>query len=124
MWEVDPALGFGIGASLVNSYATALLALTRRAAIEEGDTVLVTGAAGRLGLAVVDLAANVYRCKVIGVCATEDKASLVRDRGAWATVTYGKQDLAAQVKKVTDGQGVKIIIDTVGGELFSEVVKW
>ena len=92
--------------------------------MEEGDTVLITGAAGRLGLAAVDLAANVYRCKVIGVCATEDKASLVRDRGAWATVTYGQQDLAAQVKKVTDGKGVKIIIDTVGGDVFIDVIKW
>ena len=108
----------------MNSYGTALLALTRRAMIEEGDTVLITGAAGRLGLAAVDLAANVYRCKVIGVCATEDKSTLVRDRGAWATVTYGKQDLAAQVKKVTGGKGVSIIIDSVGGELFNEVIKW
>lgn len=100
------------------------MALTRRATVEEGDTVLITGAAGRLGLAAVDLAANVYRCKVIGVCATEDKSSIVRDRGAWATVTYGKQDLAAQVKTVTGGKGVSIIIDSVGGDLFKEVTKW
>jgi NADPH2:quinone reductase len=52
------------GASLIISYVTALLALTRRAEVKEGDTVLVNGAAGRVGLAVVDLAANVYRCKV------------------------------------------------------------
>lgn len=76
------------------------------------------------GLAVVDLAANVYRCKVIAVCATEDKSSLVRDRGAWATVTFGQQNLQAQVKKVTEGAGVSLIIDSVGGELFTEVLKW
>lgn len=46
---MDMAMSFGTGASLVNSYATALLALTRRGEIEEGQTVLVTGAAGRLG---------------------------------------------------------------------------
>jgi NADPH2:quinone reductase len=123
VWPIDAVMSFATGASLVNSYATALLALTRRAEVEEGSTVLITGAAGRLGLASVDLAANVYRCKVIAVCSSDDKSALVRDRGAWATITFGKQNLAAEVKKVTDGLGVSIIIDSVGGDVFNQVIK-
>lgn len=77
------------------------------------------------GLATVDLASNIYRCKVIALCASEDKASLVRERGAWATVTYNKQDLLREVRTVMDSEeGVPLIIDSVGGEVFSEAVKW
>lgn len=61
---------------------------------------------------------------MIAVCATQDKSSLVRERGAFATVTYGQQDLALQVKKVTDGAGVSIVIDAVGGDIFTEITKW
>jgi NADPH:quinone reductase-like Zn-dependent oxidoreductase len=117
-------MSFETGASLVNSYATASLALTRRAEVKEGDIVLVNGAGGRIGLATVDLAANVYRCKVIAVCETSDRASAVRDRGAFSTIIRGKQDLVAMVKKATGGEGAKIIIDTVGGDMFRDIVKW
>lgn len=55
---------FEVGSALADAYATALLGLARRAHLQEGDTVLVTAAAGGLGLAAVDLAANVYRAKV------------------------------------------------------------
>lgn len=64
VWVVSQNLKFDVGASLLDSYCTALLGLQRRAEIEEGDTVVVTAAAGGLGLAAVDLAANVYRAKV------------------------------------------------------------
>jgi len=117
-------MSFETGASLVNSYATASLALTRRADVKEGDTVLINGAGGRIGLAAVDLAANVYRCKVIAICETSDRASAVRDRGAFSTIIRGEQDMVAEVMKNTEKLGAKIIIDTVGGEMFKEVCKW
>jgi NADPH:quinone reductase-like Zn-dependent oxidoreductase len=124
VFVVDNSMSFEDGASLTNSYATALLALTRRAEVKEGDTVLINGAGGRVGLAAVDLAANVYRCKVIAVCASDERASILRDLGAFATVVMGEQDLISEVKKFTDGKGVKIIIDTIGGEHFKTVAKW
>lgn len=113
-----------IGATITNSYSTALLALTRRAEVKEGDTVLINGAGGRVGLAAVDLASNVYRCKVIAVCASDERAGILRDIGAFATVVMSKQDLMNEVKKFTGGKGVKIIIDTIGGDMFKQVVKW
>lgn len=65
LWSVPRAMKFEIGASLIDTYGTALLGLHRRARVEAGDIVLVTAAAGGLGLAAVDLAANVYKAKVI-----------------------------------------------------------
>lgn len=64
LWTVDHAVGFDKGAALVDTYATALIGLHRRAKVHEGSTVLVTAAAGGLGLAAVDLAASVYKAKV------------------------------------------------------------
>lgn len=121
---VNNSLSFEIGATLVNSYATALIALSRRAEVKKGDSVLITGAGGRLGLAAVDLAANTYRCKVIASCASDDKASAVRDRGAFATIIDGKQNLVEEVKRINDGKGVKIIIDPVGGDVFKRALQW
>lgn len=64
LWMVDNAVGFDSGAALADTYSTALLGLHRLAKIHEGSTVLVTAAAGGLGLAAVDLASSVYKAKV------------------------------------------------------------
>jgi len=123
IWVVPQAMKFEIGASLIDTYGTALLGLKRRGNLKKGDSVLVTAAAGGLGLAAVDLAANVYKAKVIGVCGTEDKASLVRDKGAWAALKYKPSDLYNKVMEVTGNTGVCIIFDAVGGNIFNETLK-
>lgn len=61
---MDHAVSVDSGAALVDTYATALIGLHRRARVQEGSTVLVTAAAGGLGLAAVDLATSVYKAKV------------------------------------------------------------
>ncbi|KAK4309027.1 hypothetical protein Pmani_019287 [Petrolisthes manimaculis] len=119
LWMVDHVVGFDTGAALVDTYATALIGLHRRANIHEGSTVLVTAAAGGLGLAAVDLASSVYKAKVIGVCGTEDKAHLVRQKGAWAALKYNKSHILKKVAEVTEGKGVDIVFDAVGGEVFN-----
>ena len=63
-WQVDHSVAFEAGASLADNYGTALLGLHHRADISTDSTVLVTAAAGGLGLAAVDVAANVYKAKV------------------------------------------------------------
>lgn len=64
LWNAPTAMKFEVGASLLDCYMTALLGLHRRADVENDDTVLITAAAGGLGLAAVDLGANVYKAKV------------------------------------------------------------
>jgi len=123
VFAVDNSLEFEAGAALADTYATALLGLQRRARLQPGQTVLVTAAAGGLGLAAVDLAANVYKCKVIAVCGTEDKAALVREKGAFAALSFNEKHLHSKVREVTGGKGVEVIFDAVGGHVFEEAIK-
>ncbi|XP_045624282.1 quinone oxidoreductase-like protein 2 homolog [Procambarus clarkii] len=123
LWRVDHAVGFDTGAALVDTYATALIGLHRRAEVGEDSTVLVTAAAGGLGLAAVDLAANVYKAKVIGICGTEDKADLVRKKGAWSALKYNKKHIMAKVNEMTNGKGVDIVFDAVGGDIFNDCLQ-
>lgn len=86
--------------------------------------MLVTAAAGGLGLAAVDMAANVYGAKVIGVCGTEDKADLVREMGAWAALSYNQKGMISTVNEITNGKGATVIFDAVGGDLFLDCLQW
>ncbi|XP_055947520.1 quinone oxidoreductase-like protein 2 homolog [Argiope bruennichi] len=122
LWKIPQDVAFDSAAALVDSYATVLIA-ARRANLREGDTVLVTVAAGGLGLAAVDLAANLFNAKVIGACDTEDKTSILRDKGAFSTINYSKKDIVKSVMKETDNQGVKIVFDAVGGETFEDCLQ-
>lgn len=58
------------------------------------------------------------------MCGTEDKASLVREKGAFAALKYEAKKLRKKVMEVTDGKGVSIVFDAVGGEIFNESLKW
>lgn len=123
VFAVDSGVQCDAGSSLLDSYCTAQLALVRRASLSAGSCVLVTAAAGGLGLAAVDLAANVYKCKVIAVCDTEDKASLVREKGAFSALCFQKKHIRDRVEEVTEGRGADVVFDAVGGDVFSECIK-
>ncbi|XP_063225757.1 quinone oxidoreductase-like protein 2 homolog [Bacillus rossius redtenbacheri] len=99
---------------LADSYATALIGLARRGHLKTNNTILVTAAGGGLGLAAVDIAANVYKAKVIAVCESEDKADTLRGKGAWAALKFSPKDIKKKVQDVTEGKGVDIIFDSVG----------
>ncbi|GFR10810.1 quinone oxidoreductase-like protein 2 homolog, partial [Trichonephila clavata] len=122
LWKIPQDIAFDSAAALVDSYATVLIA-ARRANLREGDTVLVTVAAGGLGLAAVDLASNLFNAKVIGACDTEDKTSILREKGAFCTINYSKKDIVKAVMKETDNQGVKIVFDAVGGDTFEDCLQ-
>ncbi|GFW12166.1 quinone oxidoreductase-like protein 2 homolog [Trichonephila clavipes] len=122
LWKIPQDVAFDSAAALVDSYATVLIA-ARRANLREGDTVLVTVAAGGLGLAAVDLASNLFNAKVIGACDTEDKTSILREKGAFSTINYSKKDIVKTVMKETDNQGVKIVFDAVGGDTFEDCLQ-
>lgn len=118
VWKLPPSIDYTKAAALIDAYATAYIGLIRRANIKPEDTVLVTAAAGSLGLAAVDLAANAYQAKVIGVCGTEDKATLVREKGAWSALAYHAKGMVKTIDEVTEGKGVSVIFDVVGGQTF------
>ncbi len=111
-------IDFDAAAALTVTYGTSYHALLDRAQLRAGETVLVLGAAGGVGLAAVDIAKAVG-ARVIAAVSSREKAEVCRAYGADATVIYTEEDLRAAVKSFTDGRGVDVVYDPVGGK-FSE----
>lgn len=97
-------------------YGTVMHALKQRGALKAGETLLVLGAAGGVGLAAVQLG-KLMGAHVIAAASTDDKLALCREHGADETVNYSQQSLKDTVKKLTKGQGADVIFDPVGGAL-------
>ena len=104
-------------AALVTAHATAHHALKQRANIQPGETLLVTGAAGGTGLAAVQIG-KALGAKVIAVCSTEEKLAVAKANGADVLINYKENDLKTAVKEVTEGKGVDVVYECVGGDTF------
>lgn len=109
-------MSFAQGAGFTTTYATSYYALKQRANVQPGETVLVLGAAGGVGLAAVELAVAMG-AKVIAAASTDEKLDLAKAHGASEGINYSSEDLKVRVKELTNGQGVDVIYDPVGGEL-------
>lgn len=101
-------------AALVITYGTSHYALKDRAAIQPGETLLVLGAAGGTGLSAVELG-KLMGARVIAAASTDEKLALCRAHGADATINYTNEDLRERIKALTDGRGVDVVYDPVGG---------
>src|SRR5690349_15106614 len=113
-------LDFAQGASLVLNYHTAYFALRTRGRLAEGETVLVHGAAGGVGTATLQVARGLG-ARTIGVVSTEDKAAFARAAGADETVPLdGFKDAVAEL---TGGRGVDVVLDVVGGHVFTDSLR-
>jgi NADPH2:quinone reductase len=111
-------------ASFGAAYLTAYVALVRRGALKPGETLLVTGASGGVGLAAVELGKHLG-ANVIACAGSDEKLSLVKARGADHVINYTKSDgtlggFRDQVKALTKGRGADVIYDPVGGDVFDE----
>jgi NADPH2:quinone reductase len=96
------------------AYGTSHHALKDRAGLRAGETLLVLGAAGGVGLSAVELG-TAMGAVVIAAASSEDKLELCRSYGAAMTVNYATEDLRAMVKELTGGAGVDVVYDPVGG---------
>lgn len=123
VWKIPDSMDYKTASSFLISYATGLLALSRKACLKAGETVLVTAAAGGTGLAAVDIAANVFGAKVIGACGGEEKCELVKQKGAQYTIDYKKENIRDRIKEITEGKGINVVFDPVGGDLFIDCLK-
>ena len=103
-------------AGFLLAHGTSHHALVDRAELQAGETLLVLGAAGGVGLAAVELGA-LMGARVIAAASTDDKLELCRSRGATETINYRTEDFRARVKELTDGRGVDVVYDPVGGDL-------
>ncbi len=111
---------FAAGAALPINYFTAHFALAHRAHLQAGQTVLVHGAAGGVGTASIQFA-RALDAVVIAVASTDEKAELARSAGAQHTVAA--EGFLAAVKEITDGRGVDIVVDPVGGDRFTDSLR-
>jgi NADPH2:quinone reductase len=113
-------LSFAQGAAVYINYCTAWYAL-HRAGATPGETVLLQGAAGGVGTAVLQVA-RAFGVRVIAVVSNDEKATLVRSLGADEVVRSGDPWLE-QVRGLTEGKGVHVVVDTVGGDRFTDSVR-
>lgn len=111
-------MDFPIAASFMMAYGTSYHALKDRAKLKEGETLLVLGASGGVGLAAVELG-KLMGADVIAAASTDEKLSLCKEYGADELINYTTQDLKSTLKEITVGKGVDVVYDPVGGD-FSE----
>src|SRR5215468_5414155 len=113
---------FVAGSTILHIYLTAWYALVDRARLQPGETVLVTGAAGGVGLACVELA-HLLGARVIAVVGAAAKVPVVREYGAQEVIDYSREDLRERVKAITGGEGLDVCVDNVGGIVFTTLAR-
>ncbi len=124
--RLPDGVAFEAAATVLHNYGTAYYALVERARAQRGETLLVTGAAGGVGLAAVDLGRHLGLRVIAGV-GSDDKAALVRRYGASDIVNYRSEDLRDRIKSITSGDGIDIGFDNIGGAIFEQIarlMKW
>jgi NADPH:quinone reductase len=109
------ALGFDAAAAFTLTYGTSYHAIKDRAALKAGETMLVLGAAGGVGLSAIEIG-KVFGARVIAAASTEEKLEVCRQHGADATINYSTEDLRERIKALTDGKGPDVVYDPVGGQ--------
>ncbi len=125
---VVPAMGcfsfprdmdFETAAAFPMAYGTSYYALNQRGQLKAGETLLVLGAAGGVGLAAVELG-KCMGARVIAAASTDEKLEICKKHGADEVINYSDGNLKDKVKALTAGQGADVIYDPVGGDLFQQ----
>lgn len=112
--KLPEAVGFEVGAATLLTYATTIHALVDRAAIRAGETLLVLGASGGVGVAAIELG-KLLGARVIAAASSEEKLAFCKAHGADEGICYTREDLKERAKALTKGEGVDVIYDPVGG---------
>ncbi len=110
-----PMMDNNVAASFMMAYGTSYHALKDRAKLKEGETLLVLGASGGVGIAAVELGKQMG-AKVIAAASTAEKLALCKEHGADELINYTEEDLKNRVKELTDGKGANVVYDPVGGD--------
>jgi NADPH2:quinone reductase len=120
VFPLPEKVSFEAGAALPMNYLTVHFALTRRGRLAQDETVLVHGAAGGIGTAAIQMA-KALGARVIGVASTEDKRAVARMAGANDVI--GVEGFKDAAKDLTNGRGVDIVLDPVGGDRFTDSLR-
>lgn len=119
---IPAEMDFTTAAAFSMTYGTSMHALKQRANLQPGETLLVLGASGGVGLAAVEIG-KAMGARVIAAASTNEKLEIARKAGADELINYSEASLRERLKELTDGQGVDVIYDPVGGKLFEEAFR-
>nr|MBF0682563.1 NADPH:quinone oxidoreductase family protein [Pseudomonas sp.] len=119
---IPAEMDFTTAAAFSMTYGTSMHALKQRANLQPGETLLVLGASGGVGLAAVEIG-KAMGARVIAAASTSEKLEIARNAGADELINYSESSLRERLKELTGGQGVDVIYDPVGGQLFEEAFR-
>jgi NADPH2:quinone reductase len=120
--RIPDSVDFAAVAGLNYAYGTGLYGLKHRGGLRPGETLLVLGAGGGVGLAAVELG-QLLGARVIAAASTAKKLEVCRERGAAETIDYSTEDLKNRAKELTDGKGVDVVYDCVGGDRAEQALR-
>jgi len=122
IWHLPKGVDFKVAAGFGMNYGTSWYGLRYRAQVQAGETLLVLGASGGVGLAAVELG-RMMGARVIACASTEEKLALCRREGAHETINYETEDLREAVKRLTGDRGVDVVYDPVGDRFADPAVR-
>ena len=120
--RLPDSFDFAIGASFLQVYGTAWFALKHRTVVRPGEVMLVTGAGGGVGLAAIDVARSMG-ARVIAVASSEEKRAMALSMGAEAAIDPLTEDVKTRARELTDGAGIDIVYDVVGGDVSEQALR-
>lgn len=120
--HIPEGMDFETASAFVMTYGTSCYALKYRAQLKPGETLLVLGAAGGIGIAAIELG-KIMGARVIASASSNDKLAVCKDYGADELVNYSTQDFRSTVNEITNGQGVDVVCDPVGGNLSEQALR-
>lgn len=122
VWRLPEGVDMTVAPGILITYGTSYHALKDRAGLKAGETLLVLGAAGGVGITAVELGKRMG-ARVIAAASTPEKLDLARQQGADEVIDYSAANLRDEIKRLTDGKGVDVVYDPVGGDMSIAAVK-
>lgn len=122
VFKIPDSMSFHEAAAFPVAYGTSHIGLKHKLKLEKGETLLINGAAGGVGLTAVELAKQM-NVKVVAAAGSDRKLAVAKKAGADHLINYNSEDVRAKVKIYTKGKGVDAVYDPVGGEAFKTALR-
>jgi len=121
IYRIPDAMSWQDAAAFPIAYISSHVAIRWQGRLEAGESMLVLGAAGGVGLTAIEIG-KAMGARVIAAASTQEKLNACISRGADDTLNYAEQDLKEEVARLTEGNGVDVVFDPVGGDLFDSAL--
>ena len=120
--RIPDSIDSDTASTLPGGYGTSYHALVDRARLAEGETLLVLGASGGVGMAAVQIG-DILGARVLAAVSSDEKAAAATEAGAHAVIRYDREPIRDSIDELTDGNGVDVVYDPVGGDVTEQVLR-